>query len=118
MQRRKLLLAIAAVLAGGIGWYLFRPERLFINAAVNESFPAGSTGQASSSSMPATLLTGNFHDGAHKTSGMAAIYQLADGKRVLRLTSFETSNGPDVQVYLVAAPDAKDSAAVTQAGFI
>ena len=118
MQQRKLLIAIAVVLVGGIGWYLFRPERLFINAAVNETFPAGSTGQASSSQMPATLLNGHFHDGAHKTSGMAAIYQLVDGRRVLRLTSFETSNGPDVQVYLVAAPDAMDSATVTQAGFI
>lgn len=118
MQQRKLLIAIAALLVGGIGWYLFRPERLFINASVNETFPTGSTGQASSSQMPATLLTGSFHDGAHKTSGAATIYQLADGKRVLRLTGFETSNGPDVQVYLVAAPDAKDSATVTQAGFI
>ncbi len=29
-----------------------------------------------------------------------------NGKRVLRLTNFKTSNGPDVHVYLVAAPDA------------
>jgi hypothetical protein len=33
------------------------------------------------------------------------------------LTEFETSNGPEVQVYLGAAPDANDSETVTKAGF-
>ena len=37
---------------------------------------------------------------------------------MLRLTNFKTSNGPDVHVYLVAAPDAKDDATVKNAGFI
>ena len=43
---------------------------------------------------------------------------LADGRQVLRLTDFETSNGPDVHVYLIAAEDAKDNETVTRAGFI
>ena len=46
------------------------------------------------------------------------VHQLADGKQILRLTNFETSNGPDVHVYLVAAEVAKDNATVKQAGFI
>ena len=33
------------------------------------------------------------------------------------VTSFTTSNGPDVQVYLGKAPDASDNETVTQAGF-
>jgi Electron transfer DM13 len=45
-------------------------------------------------------------------------YQMGDGTRVLRLTSFRTSNGPDVHVYMVAADDAKDAETVKQAGFI
>jgi hypothetical protein len=49
---------------------------------------------------------------------MATVFQLADGKKTLRLTNFETSNGPDVHVYLVAATDAKDNDAVTKAGFV
>jgi hypothetical protein len=49
---------------------------------------------------------------------MATVHQLADGKRILRLSSFETSNGPDVHVYLVAAEVAKDNATVKKAGFI
>jgi hypothetical protein len=49
---------------------------------------------------------------------MATVFQLADGKKTLRLTNFETSNGPDVHVYLVAAQDAKDNDTVTKAEFI
>ena len=114
-HQRKLLIGAAALVMGGIGWYAFRPELLFINQTVNETFP----GAAVASSRAAdVLLTGRFHDGAHKTSGMATIHQLADGKRLLRLNGFSTSNGPDVNVYLVAAPDATDNATVTTAGFL
>ena len=38
------------------------------------------------------------------------IYQEKDGKLVLRLTNFKTSNGPDVHVILIAAKDADDNA--------
>jgi hypothetical protein len=54
----------------------------------------------------------------HPTTGTATIYRLGDGDRILRFTNFETSNGPDVHVYLVASDDAKDSATVERAGFI
>jgi len=57
-----------------------------------------------------TLATGTFHGKVHQTSGRAAIYQEADGKLVLRLTNFKTSNGPDVHVILIAAKDAEDDA--------
>jgi Electron transfer DM13 len=43
---------------------------------------------------------------------------MGDGSRVLRLTGFRTSNGPDVHVYMVAADDAKDVATVQKAGFV
>jgi hypothetical protein len=39
-------------------------------------------------------------------------------RRILRLTSFETSNGPDVRVYLVAASDVQDDETVKSAGFV
>ena len=57
-----------------------------------------------------TLETGSFHGRVHDTSGRATIYEEGDGKRVLRLTSFKTSNGPDVHVVLIAAKDADDNA--------
>lgn len=110
---KRTLIAIAVIVLGGIAWYAFRPERLFINQKVNESLPIA---QAASATTP--IAAGEFHDGAHKTSGKTAIYEGQDGKRILRLTNFETSNGPDVHVYLVAAPDALDSQTVASAGFI
>ena len=60
--------------------------------------------------MPKTLFTGKFHGKVHATSGRATVYQEADGKLVLRLTNFKTSNGPDVHVILVATKDAIDDA--------
>jgi hypothetical protein len=57
-----------------------------------------------------TLETGTFHGKVHQTSGRATVYQQADGKLVLRLTNFKTSNGPDVHVVLIAAKDADDDA--------
>ena len=57
-----------------------------------------------------TLETGTFHGKVHQTSGRATIYQEENGKLVLRLTNFKTSNGPDVHVILVATKDADDDA--------
>ncbi len=67
---------------------------------------------------PIAVTKGNFKGLAHETKGLASIYQLADGKRTLRLTEFATSNGPDVHVYLVAAEVEKGNDAVKEAGFI
>jgi len=53
---------------------------------------------------------GSFHGKVHKTSGRATVYKEADGRLVLRLTNFKTSNGPDVHVVLIAAKDAEDDA--------
>lgn len=58
---------------------------------------------------PKTLFTGKFHGKVHPTSGRATVYQEADGKLVLRLTNFKTSNGPDVHVILVATKDADNA---------
>ena len=55
------------------------------------------------------LFTGTFHKQVHGTTGRATIYQTADGKKILRLTHFKTSNGPDVHVILIAAKDSKDN---------
>jgi hypothetical protein len=67
---------------------------------------------------PVQVTSGRFHKNAHETTGAATIYRFADGRRVLRLTEFATSNGPDVRVYLVAADDVQNEAAAKQAGFV
>jgi hypothetical protein len=108
---RKILVVVAFLIAGAGAWYAFRPERLFIDQTVNEQFP---TASAASNK----LASGEFHSRAHETKGTATLFQLADGKKTLRLTNFATSNGPDVRVYLVAAPDAKDDDTVKNAGFV
>jgi len=111
MSNRLKVTLLALIILGAGAWYAFRPERLFINQKVNEQFPTASAATNQ-------LASGQFHNGAHETKGMAAVFQLADGKKTLRLTNFETSNGPDVHVYLVAATDAKDNDSVTKAGFV
>jgi Electron transfer DM13 len=113
MNRRQTLIGVGIV-GLAIGWYAFRPELLFVNKQVNERFPT----DASVASGPVSLAKGNFKSLAHETKGVATIYKLADGKQTLRLTEFETSNGPDVHVYLTAAEVAKGSEAIKAAGFI
>ena len=63
-----------------------------------------------------TLETGTFHGKVHNTSGRATIYKEADGRLVLRLTNFKTSNGPDVHVVLIAEKDAADDANFLKSG--
>jgi Electron transfer DM13 len=108
----KFGIPIAAVVVL-VAWYAFRPERLVVNRRVNEALP---TAQGAASPQP--LVSGNFYSILHPTEGTATVYRLGDGARILRLTSFSTSNGPDVHVYMVAADDAKDVATVQQAGYI
>ena len=111
MKRRTWIIAL--VVLGAIGWYLFRPELLFVNKKVSEEQVA----TAGASTMSA-LFNGQFHSVAHETHGLATVQDLGNGRRVLRLTDFATSNGPDVRVYLVAAADASDNETVTKAGFV
>lgn len=91
-----------------VAWYLFRPERLFINEKVNESLSVAHGQQ---------ILSGDFKSLAHETTGRAEVYDI-NGKHVLRFTRFSTSNGPDVHVYLVASPEASNDDTVRHAGFI
>jgi len=116
MSKRKIIIGLAVVVLA-IGWYAFRPELLFINKTVNEEFPGGAA-MASIEKGPIAITTGNFKSLAHETKGSASIYQLADGQRTLRLTQFQTSNGPDVHVYLIAAEIDKGSDAIKAAGFV
>ena len=113
---QKRVLIAATVVAVGFGWYLFRPELFFVDSKVNEGFPEASAERGASAG---TLIgSGEFRSGAHETKGSARIHQLADGRRVLRLTGFATSNGPDLRVILVAAEGVKDSEDVKKAGWV
>ncbi len=150
MTKRRSILVSTALVAGGLLWYLFRPDALVISKTVNEPFPAAEEsgtmmhesstmnqspqmahaamdpsamgamdhGQMADAKEPVKLVSGRFHTNAHETKGVATIYRLDDGRRVLRLTEFTTSNGPDVRLYLVAASDVQKEDAAKRAGIV
>ena len=94
----------------------FEPQALFIDKRVNEALPvaeapaqpASGAGQAAPPRGPRNLASGDFRPVEHTTSGQARVVELADGRRILRFEDFRTSNGPDVRVYLTAAPVGSD----------
>src|SRR2546425_9005105 len=143
MTTHKSILVGTVVVATAALWYLSRPDALVISKTVNEPLPAAehsmsarpeSPGMTKSESAmaeapamapsamaaekPVKLAGGRFHTNAHETHGLATIYRLSDGHRVLRLTQFATSNGPDVRVYLLAAGDVQIEDAANQAGLV
>jgi len=100
---------LGATVSGLAAWYLFRPERAFVDARVNEPSP-----EVASS----VLASGRFTPRAHASRGSAQVLQLSNARRVLRFTAFETSNGPDVRVYLLRDTDARDEHDLTAKGFL
>jgi hypothetical protein len=71
-------------------------------------------GTAQAQQAAKVLAKGEFHNADKAGKGTATIYQLADGKRVLRLSNFSVDNGPDLHVRLIAADDARDTASVAK----
>jgi hypothetical protein len=118
-MRRNILIAIGAA-ALGVSWYLFRPERLWRDSVVAESLEdAAAPGAFDTAAPPTTaLLQGDFRGVAHDGRGRATVYRLGDSTRILRFTDFETSNGPDLYVYLVAAADAPDDESVSRGDYV
>lgn len=49
---------------------------------------------------PEVLATGSFISHEHETTGRVRVLRLADGSRVLRIEGLDTSNGPDLRVWL------------------
>lgn len=58
-----------------------------------------------------TVAEGSFVSRDHPTSGTATVLGDGSGQRFLRLTGFETDNGPDLNVYLSATPPDGDGSA-------
>ena len=108
-MKKLLLVAFVAgslgFVAGNAFWYLASP--LWIDREVAEGIGAAQATQV--------LASGTFSDAdaAHRGRGTATIYQGADGRRTLRLTDFEVTNGPDLEVWLVTAENVSASSDVT-----
>ncbi|GAA3499157.1 DM13 domain-containing protein [Streptomyces prasinosporus] len=112
---RPLVIGVLAVAVAGAGFglYWFQPWKLWQNETVQEDLPeavvtsAPPTAAAETPPSPAgpqTLASGELISHEHATSGTAKLVQLADGSHVVRLENLDTSNGPDLRVWLTDAP--------------
>lgn len=110
------MLAVAAIsgligfVAGNAFWYLASP--LWIDVTISENAPVAAT--------TTTLKTGSFRDAdsAHRGKGTATILDLGGNRRLARLTDFQVTNGPDLEVWLVAASDIASSADVKASQYV
>lgn len=68
--------------------------------------------------MPTAISQGSFTevDNIHKGAGNATLYQLPNGKRVLRLENFNVTNGPDLFIYLAGSVMPRNSSDLHSAG--
>ncbi|MBB4710221.1 DM13 domain-containing protein [Streptomyces luteogriseus] len=105
-----LVVAVAGV---GFGLYWFQPWKLWQDETVQEALPEIVTTSApptavaetpSSPVGPLTLASGELISHEHATSGTVKLVQLADGSHVVRMENLDTSNGPDLRVWLTDAP--------------
>lgn len=118
--------ALVAVVALAFGLYLFQPWRLFVDTTVNEASPIVATSVAPTpqeveetadavaagqspapveeAAKPRVIARGSLITHEHATTGEALIIERPDGSRVLRLEGLDTSNGPDLKVWLTDAP--------------
>ena len=104
--RTYIIVTVIGVLAFVVLW--FEPQALIFEKTTNEArpnAPAVSPTTTATSSPPAgTVAAGSFRSLEHKTTGRAEIIRLADGSHVLRFENLDTSNGPDLRVYLSELP--------------
>ena len=128
--RPRVLVPILALGAGllGVGLVLFEPWTLLVDNRVEEAAPVApgrpsapatdvpkATGSVRAKATPAApgpavLLKGRFVAHEHATSGRVEVLELEDGSRVLRIKGLDTSNGPDLRVWLSDAPVRKGRA--------
>jgi Electron transfer DM13 len=128
---------IAAVVLA-LGLALFKPWLLFVDVRVDEQLPTvaasaePSQPPASKDPSPSTapterapteaparpvqLAQGTLISHEHATTGTVRIIRQPDGTRLLTLENLDTSNGPDVHVWLSAADVVEGTAGWFTAG--
>ncbi len=108
--------AVTALALLGLGVYWFGPQRLFLDREVAEGLPTSSVaGDPSAGEEPMDeppevkeLASGDFRSLEHATTGAARVVELGDGSRFVRLEDLDTSDGPDLRVYLTEQPVSED----------
>jgi len=102
-------LTVLLVAGAVFGLYLFQPWKLWIDTRVQEELPQvveSDPGQPSASTPPGPrlLAEGEFVSQEHSTSGSAQLIERPDGSVVLSIAGLDTSNGPDLRVWLTDQP--------------
>ncbi|MEV0172127.1 DM13 domain-containing protein [Streptomyces sp. NPDC050803] len=119
--RKSLIVGVLVVAIAGIGFglYWFQPWKLWQDETVDEALPAAvetsaptvtETAAPSETPGPQTLASGELISHEHATSGSVKLIRLADGSHLVRLENLDTSNGPDLRVWLTDAPVKEGSA--------
>jgi hypothetical protein len=123
-RKRRIWLAVGGVLVVVVvaGALVFQPWLLFIDDEVDEGDDASEVvgtapGGLADTTVPeasgqaktrVVLASAEFIDAEHGTSGTATIYRRSDGTRFLRLQDLDTSNGPDLHVWITDRPSGGD----------
>jgi hypothetical protein len=126
-KHRSVVWIVAALLVAGAVFVVvwFEPQKLLIEETVNEGVPTVEAPSPDNATSPApskdneksgtgeppepeVLAMGSFQSLEHSTSGTAKILELADGSLYLRFEDLDTSNGPDLRVYLSEIPASDD----------
>jgi hypothetical protein len=106
------VIVVVLALVAGFGLYWFAPWRLFTNKTVNETLsspaPAATAvasteagaGTGAPAAGPVLLAQGTFVTHEHETSGSVRVVRLPDGTRQLEIVGLDTSDGPDLRVWL------------------
>ncbi|HEX7303919.1 DM13 domain-containing protein [Lentzea sp.] len=114
MRSRRFLIpaSVFLVVALGVGLYLFQPWRLLTVRETNEALlvPTSSTRlttQSTTASAPAPVAEtpkevagGEWRSLEHATTGKASLIRLPGGAHSVQFASLNTSDGPDLYVYL------------------
>lgn len=107
-----LVLGLLA-LGGAAGLYWFQPWRLVTDTEVREALtvpsapaPAATSDAASPAAAPGPAVVGKgaFVTHEHATRGTARLVRDADGGHRLEIAGLDTSDGPDLRVWLTDQP--------------
>lgn len=111
LLRRPLVLTglIIVVIAVAVGAYWFQPWKLFTNTTVDEPLPtvsssAATPGASAASPEPQLVSQGELVSQEHDTSGTVKLLRLPDDSLVVRVQDLNTSDGPELKVWLTDAP--------------
>lgn len=109
MNKKIIISAIIAAIVMPLSVYTISP--LFIESTINEELPASMQTMNGDQQRVMTTHSGRFvgvDDGIHDAQGVALVVPLEDGKNLLRLEDFHSTNGPDLHVYLATDNTASD----------